>query len=130
MADLIIALSLWHIPGAAGVLACLFYILTCDAFPGGRSPGKWLTGLKVVRLDRETMDYQASLVRNGTVAVPGPSLPGPRDRPAPRLHPRHGRPVRRGVPRVLRPGRAKGRRHHRRDAGGGVPADIRCQPFF
>lgn len=69
-ADLIIALSLWHIPGAAGVLACLFYILTCDAFPGGRSPGKWLTGLKVVRLDRETMDYQASLVRNVTVAVP------------------------------------------------------------
>lgn len=69
-ADLIVALSLWHIPGAAGVLACLFYILTCDAFPGGRSPGKLLTGLKVVRLDREPMDYQASMVRNLPVAVP------------------------------------------------------------
>lgn len=69
-ADLIVAMSLWHIPGAAGVLACLFYILTCDAFPGGRSPGKRLAGLKVVRLDREGMDHQASLVRNLTVAVP------------------------------------------------------------
>jgi uncharacterized RDD family membrane protein YckC len=52
------------------VLACLFYLLTCDAFPGGRSPGKWLTGLKVVRLDREPMDYHASVVRNLTVASP------------------------------------------------------------
>jgi uncharacterized RDD family membrane protein YckC len=69
-ADLIAAMSLWHIPGAAGVAACLFYILMCDGFPGGRSPGKWLTGLKVVRLDREGMDYQASMTRNLTVAVP------------------------------------------------------------
>ncbi len=51
-ADLIVAMSLWHIPGAAGVLAALFYILMCDGFPGGRSLGKWLTGLKVVRIDR------------------------------------------------------------------------------
>lgn len=69
-ADLIVALSLWHVPGAAGVLACLFYILMCDAFPGGRSPGKRLTGLKVVRLDREAMDYQASMVRNLPITVP------------------------------------------------------------
>jgi uncharacterized RDD family membrane protein YckC len=69
-ADLIIAMSLWHIPGAAGIAACLFFILTCDGFPGGRSPGKRLTGLKVVRLDREAMDYQASIVRNLPVAVP------------------------------------------------------------
>jgi uncharacterized RDD family membrane protein YckC len=69
-ADLIVAMSLWHIPGAAGVLACLFYILMCDGFPGGRSPGKWLTGLKVVRLDREGMDHQASMKRNLIVAVP------------------------------------------------------------
>ncbi len=69
-ADLIVAMSLWHIPGAAGVAACLFYILTSDGFPGGRSLGKWLTGLKVVRIDREGMDFQASLTRNLTVAVP------------------------------------------------------------
>ena len=50
-ADLIAAMSLWHIPGAAGVFAALFYILMCDGFPGGRSLGKWLTGLKVVLLD-------------------------------------------------------------------------------
>jgi len=69
-ADFIIAMSLWHIPGVAGVLAALFYILMCDAFPGGRSAGKRLTGLKVVRVDREGMDFQSSLLRNLTVAAP------------------------------------------------------------
>ncbi len=69
-ADLIIALCLWRVPGAAGVLAALFYVLMCDAFPGGRSAGKWLTGLKVVRVDREGMDVQSSLLRNLTVVVP------------------------------------------------------------
>ena len=69
-ADLIIGMCLWQIPGAAGVLACLFFIATCDAFPSGRSPGKWLVGLKVVRLDREPMDYFASVVRNLTVILP------------------------------------------------------------
>jgi len=69
-ADLIVAMSLWHIPGAAGVAASLFYILMCDGFPGGRSVGKWLTGLKVVRLDRDGMDFQASFTRNLTVAAP------------------------------------------------------------
>ncbi len=69
-ADLIIAMCLWHVPGAAGALAALFYVLMCDAFPGGRSAGKWLTGLKVVRLDREGMDVQSSLLRNVTVALP------------------------------------------------------------
>jgi uncharacterized RDD family membrane protein YckC len=69
-ADLIVAMSLWHIPGAAGVAASLFYVLMCDGFPGGRSLGKWLTGLKVVRLDREGMDFPSSLTRNLTVAAP------------------------------------------------------------
>lgn len=69
-ADLIVAMSLWHIPGAAGVAACLFYVLMCDGFPGGRSLGKWLTGLKVVRLDREGMDFPSSFTRNLTVAAP------------------------------------------------------------
>jgi uncharacterized RDD family membrane protein YckC len=69
-ADLIVAMSLWHIPGAAGVAAALFYILMCDGFPGGRSLGKWLTGLKVVRLDRDGMDFPASFTRNLTVAAP------------------------------------------------------------
>ncbi len=69
-ADIIIAMSLWHIPGAAGAFAALFYLLMCDGFPGGRSPGKRLTGLKVVRLDREPMDLPSSLLRNLTVASP------------------------------------------------------------
>jgi uncharacterized RDD family membrane protein YckC len=69
-ADLIAAMSLWHIPGAAGVLAALFYILTCDGFPGGRSLGKGLTGLKVVRIDRDGMDFTASMMRNLPVAAP------------------------------------------------------------
>jgi len=69
-ADLIVAMSLWHIPGAAGVFAAIFYVLTCDGFLGGRSPGKWLTGLKVVRIDRDGMDFTASLMRNLPVAAP------------------------------------------------------------
>ena len=69
-ADLIAAMSLWHIPGAAGVFASLFYILMCDGFPGGRSLGKVLTGLKVVRIDRDGMDFNASLMRNLPVAAP------------------------------------------------------------
>jgi uncharacterized RDD family membrane protein YckC len=69
-ADLIAAMSLWHIPGAAGVFASLFYILVCDGFPGGRSLGKVLTGLKVVRIDRDGMDFTASLMRNLPVAAP------------------------------------------------------------
>ncbi|MGB7631883.1 MAG: RDD family protein [Candidatus Deferrimicrobium sp.] len=69
-ADLIVAMSLWHIPGAAGVFAALFYLLMCDGFPGGRSLGKWLTGLKVVRIDRDGMDFTASLMRNLPVAAP------------------------------------------------------------
>lgn len=69
-ADLILALSLWHIPGSAGVLAALFYLLMCDGFPGGRSLGKWLTGLKVIRLGPEPIDFQASMLRNLPVAAP------------------------------------------------------------
>lgn len=69
-ADLILAMSLWHIPGAAGACAALFYILMCDGFVGGRSAGKRLTGLQVVRVDSEPMDFQASLLRNLTVASP------------------------------------------------------------
>jgi uncharacterized RDD family membrane protein YckC len=69
-ADLILAMSLWHVPGAAGVLAALFYLLMCDGFAGGRSAGKRLTGLKVVRVDGDPMDFQASLLRNLTVASP------------------------------------------------------------
>ena len=70
LADIIIGMCLWQIPGPAGVLACLFYIVMCDAFPGGRSLGKWLAGLKVVRLDREPMDYHASIIRNIPVVFP------------------------------------------------------------
>lgn len=69
-ADLILAMSLWQIPGAAGILAALFYLLMCDGFPGGRSLGKWLTGLKVIRLGPEPIDFQASMLRNLPVAAP------------------------------------------------------------
>jgi uncharacterized RDD family membrane protein YckC len=69
-ADLIIAMCLWRIEGAAGVFAALFYVLMADGFPGGRSAGKWLAGLKVVRIDREGMDFPASFLRNLTVATP------------------------------------------------------------
>jgi uncharacterized RDD family membrane protein YckC len=126
-ADLIIALSLWHVPGAAGVLACLFYILMCDAFPGGRSPGKWLTGLKVVRLDREAMDYQASMVRNLPITVPvllylipaiGPLLAYTLGAGSCSSRRTSGSTTRKG----------SGRGTPSRNAGGGAPPGIRCQP--
>lgn len=69
-ADVIIALCLWQIPGAAGALAALYYLLMADAFPGGRSAGKRLTALRVVRVDGEAMDFQSSLLRNLTTAAP------------------------------------------------------------
>ncbi len=69
-ADLIVALALWQIPGAAGAFAALFYVLFCDAFPGGQSPGKRLARLKVVRTDREPMDFPSSALRNLTVSAP------------------------------------------------------------
>jgi uncharacterized RDD family membrane protein YckC len=69
-ADLIVAMCLWRIPGAAGVAAGLFYILMCDGFPRGQSLGKWLAGLKVVRIDRDAMDFASSMTRNATVAAP------------------------------------------------------------
>ncbi len=69
-ADLILALCLWRIEGAAGALAALFYLLMADAFPGGRSAGKLLAGLKVVRVDGEPMDFSASLLRNLSIATP------------------------------------------------------------
>lgn len=69
-ADLIIAMMLWQVPGAAGAFAAIFYVLLCDGFPGGRSAGKRLTGLKVVRADGGPMDFQASLLRNLTVSAP------------------------------------------------------------
>ncbi|NIO16708.1 MAG: hypothetical protein GTN70_06885 [Deltaproteobacteria bacterium] len=68
--DLVIALCLWHIPGASGVIAAIFYLLIADGFIGGRSPGKMLSGLKVVRLDGEHFDYLSSILRNIPVALP------------------------------------------------------------
>lgn len=69
-ADLILAMCLWQIPGAAGVFASLFYVLMADGFLDGRSAGKRLAGLRVVRVDREPMDFPASLLRNLPVAAP------------------------------------------------------------
>jgi len=76
-ADLIIAMVLWQVPGAAGAFAAVFYLLMSDGFPGGRSAGKRLTGLKVVRADGEPMDFQSSLLRNITVCVPFVLYPVP-----------------------------------------------------
>src|SRR4030067_252979 len=57
-------------PARPGACPPLFVLLMCDGSPGGRSAGKWLTGLKVVRVDREPMDFQSSLLRNLTVTSP------------------------------------------------------------
>src|SRR3990172_5604036 len=71
-ADFIIAMALWQIPGAAGAFAALFYLLMCDGFPGGRSAGEWLPGLKVVRADRAPMGFQSSRLRTLPVTSPSP----------------------------------------------------------
>jgi uncharacterized RDD family membrane protein YckC len=68
--DMVIALFLWKIPGPSGVIGAIFFILIADGFTGGRSPGKMLSGLKVVRLDGEPFDYLSSILRNIPVALP------------------------------------------------------------
>lgn len=68
--DIVVALCLWQIPGAAGVVAAFFFLFVADGFLGGKSPGKILSGLKVVRLDGEPFDYLSSILRNIPIVLP------------------------------------------------------------
>ncbi len=68
--DLIIALTLWKIPGAVGAIAAMFYLFVADGFSGGQSIGKRLVGLRVVRLDGEPFDFTSSILRNITLVIP------------------------------------------------------------
>ncbi|RMG60656.1 MAG: hypothetical protein D6713_02230 [Deltaproteobacteria bacterium] len=75
--DVVIALCLWQIPGAAGYLASVVFLLVSDTVFGDRSPGKKVAGLKVIRLDGERVDLLTSVMRNIPFAIPFAVYPVP-----------------------------------------------------
>ncbi len=75
--DFVIALALWRIPGAAGYLASITFLLVSDSLFGGKSPGKKISGLKVIRLDGERVDVITSVVRNFPFVIPFAVYPIP-----------------------------------------------------
>ncbi len=69
-ADITLALALSSIPGKAGVLAGLLYLLVADALWHGQSVGKRIAGIKVVYLPtRSPVDLKDSMIRNSPFAL-------------------------------------------------------------
>ena len=69
--DLTIVLALVSVLYPAGPIAGFLYILICDGLYGGRSLGKRVVKLKVVRVSGSgTVDFKDSIVRNSTIAFP------------------------------------------------------------
>jgi uncharacterized RDD family membrane protein YckC len=69
-ADITLALALSSIPGKAGVLAGLLYLLVADALWHGQSVGKRIAGIKVVYLPtRGPADLKHSMIRNSPFAL-------------------------------------------------------------
>jgi uncharacterized RDD family membrane protein YckC len=68
--DLIIACALYSFHPAIGPIAGIVYILISDGLMNGRSVGKRIIGLRVVRLDNPELpcDFKRSLVRNAMFA--------------------------------------------------------------
>lgn len=68
--DLFIVAAAAQVIVPVGFLAGLAYILISDGFAGGRSIGKRLIGLQVVRPDRrEPAEFRESIIRNLPFAV-------------------------------------------------------------
>jgi len=67
--------STWGIPRIwhSATLILVIAILLRDAF-GGRSPGKWLMGLRVDTADGRSCSWWRSIVRNLPLVVPGWNL--------------------------------------------------------
>jgi uncharacterized RDD family membrane protein YckC len=69
-ADVTLSLALSSIPGKAGVLAGLLYLLVADALWHGQSVGKRIAGIKVVYLPtRGPVDLAHSMIRNSPFAL-------------------------------------------------------------
>ena len=69
-ADVTLSLALSSIPGKAGVLAGLLYLLVADALWHGQSVGKRIAGIKVVYLPtRGPCDLAHSMIRNSPFAL-------------------------------------------------------------
>ncbi len=68
--DFAIVVALYEIIPVIGFFAALTYLLLCDGLFEGKSPGKSLTGLKVLDKDtRENCRYKESAFRNFPFAV-------------------------------------------------------------
>ncbi|HEB75719.1 MAG TPA: hypothetical protein ENJ04_05160 [Nitrospirae bacterium] len=67
--DLVLAAVAVELLHETGLIAGLVYILTADGFFNGRSPGKMLLGLSVVRADGGRCTVKESILRNLTVAL-------------------------------------------------------------
>ena len=67
--DFLIVATLYQAPLATGAYAGMAYLLIADGFSGGRSVGKWLIGLQVVRRDGRIASFRESMLRNAPFAV-------------------------------------------------------------
>jgi uncharacterized RDD family membrane protein YckC len=67
--DLILMAAMAEVLPRAGYLAALAYVLVADGLWGGRSLGKRLLGLRVVRLDGSAAGVRESILRNGPLAL-------------------------------------------------------------
>jgi len=68
--DILIALLLARLPGYVGVLSGLTYVGIADGLMGGRSIGKRIIGLRVLRSkDGTHADFRASILRNSPIGL-------------------------------------------------------------
>lgn len=68
--DILIALLLLRLPGYVGFLAGLTYIGIADGLWDGRSIGKRIIGLRVLRAEgRKPAEFRDSIIRNSTIGV-------------------------------------------------------------
>ena len=67
--DLLIVATLYQAPLATGAYIGMAYLLIADGFSGGRSVGKRLIGLQVVRRDGRVASFRESMLRNAPFAV-------------------------------------------------------------
>jgi uncharacterized RDD family membrane protein YckC len=68
--DILFALLLNKLPGYVGLLAGLTYLGIADGLMGGKSIGKKIIGLRVIRRkDGRKADFRASILRNSTIGV-------------------------------------------------------------
>jgi len=69
LVDLMISVVLSTLP-KAGLPAALVFLLIRDGFPGGRSPGKRITGLRTrLRGGRTDVSFRESILRNLPLAA-------------------------------------------------------------